>query len=309
MTKSPINTENISDVELRQITVFKTVVECGGITAAELRLNKGKSAISMDLSSLEQRLGMTLCHRGPSGFSLTEQGKSIYAAAKQLIANIELFRQQTHEAQSQLTGKLNLHLADNAVWDHQLDISEVIANFHQAEPNIYINIVGSGPNEVAQAVLSGQADLGIDVLPRQSAALNCLPLYKEDLFLYCGDKHPLFSADCEELSLATLKHYEFIRIVTLRDATLEALLDDCRMTASASNLDMRAAMILSGQYLGFLPSHMAKHWTQTQKMRALMPETMSTCNDVYIITNKSQTCNPARDRFITAVNKVLNKHS
>lgn len=44
----------ISDIDFRQVRAFKTVVDCGGITAAELALNKGKSAISADISNLEK---------------------------------------------------------------------------------------------------------------------------------------------------------------------------------------------------------------------------------------------------------------
>ncbi|MFP3978997.1 LysR family transcriptional regulator [Marinobacter sp. KMM 10035] len=299
----------ISDIDFRQIRAFKAVVDCGGITAAELALNKGKSAISADISNLEKRLGIALCRRGRAGFFLTEHGQIIYDAVNKLLEDVEQFRQQIHTAQTQLTGRLDLYIADNAIWDAQLALPEVIASFHLSEPNVYLNICSGDPSEVEQAVLSGQAALGINVLPRQSASLNCHLLFKEDLFLYCGAGHPLFGASNGDLSIERLQEHEFIEVVTLHDAHLENLLADCKITASARNLDMRASMILSGKYLGFLPSYMAQHWTGSAKMRALMPSLMTTSNNVYAITNKSQSCNPARDIFLRVLNSTSNSRA
>ena len=36
----------ISDTEIRLLRIFKTVVECGGLTAAELEVDIGRSTIS-----------------------------------------------------------------------------------------------------------------------------------------------------------------------------------------------------------------------------------------------------------------------
>ncbi len=309
MSKRMILLPQISDIDLRQFRTYKTVVDCGGLTAAELALNKGKSAISMDISDLEKRLGITLCHRGRTGFSLTEQGQVIYDSVEELLSNLEQFRQQVHSAQIQLTGRLDLYIADNAVWDFQLDLAEVISRFHCLEPKVYININSGDPREVEQAVLSGQGALGISVLPRESSSLNSYPLFYEELFLYCGVNHPLFATDYDDISIELLREHQFIEIVTLHDVRLERLLGQCKITASAKNLDMRAAMILSGQYLGFLPSYLAQLWIRKNSMRALMPEVMFTRNDVYAITSKAQTKNPARDKFLQVLKSTSGRRN
>ena len=54
----------ISDMDLRLLRVFRTVVDCGGMAAAELELNIGTSTVSRHIKDLETRLGLTLCRRG-----------------------------------------------------------------------------------------------------------------------------------------------------------------------------------------------------------------------------------------------------
>ncbi|MFM7786129.1 MAG: LysR family transcriptional regulator, partial [Gammaproteobacteria bacterium] len=60
----------VTDLDLRLLRVFRTVVESGGFAAAELALNVGRSTISKQIKDLETRLGMRLCRRGRGGFAL-----------------------------------------------------------------------------------------------------------------------------------------------------------------------------------------------------------------------------------------------
>ncbi|RAD19160.1 LysR family transcriptional regulator, partial [Burkholderia multivorans] len=57
----------LSDMDLRLLRVFKGVVQCGGMAAAELELNIGISTISRHVKDLETRLGLVLCRRGRAG--------------------------------------------------------------------------------------------------------------------------------------------------------------------------------------------------------------------------------------------------
>jgi len=68
----------LSDMDLRLLQVFKAVVECGGLSAAELELNIGTSTVSRHMKDLETRLGLTRCRRGRAGFALTAEGRRGY---------------------------------------------------------------------------------------------------------------------------------------------------------------------------------------------------------------------------------------
>ena len=76
----------LSDMDIRLLRVFKTVVDCGGMAAAELELNIGTSTVSRHIKDLETRLSLTLCRRGRAGFALTPEGEQIYAETLRLLA-------------------------------------------------------------------------------------------------------------------------------------------------------------------------------------------------------------------------------
>jgi DNA-binding transcriptional LysR family regulator len=84
----------LSDMDLRLLRVFRSVVECGGMAAAELELNIGTSTISRHIKDLETRLGLTLCRRGRGGFALTPEGQRMYAETLRLLAATDALSQQ-----------------------------------------------------------------------------------------------------------------------------------------------------------------------------------------------------------------------
>ena len=79
MARRPLH---IQQADIRLLRVFQTIVHAGGIAAAEMVLNVGRSTISRQLSDLELRLGIKLCDRGPGGFALTEEGTRVFEAGK-----------------------------------------------------------------------------------------------------------------------------------------------------------------------------------------------------------------------------------
>ena len=66
---------NLTDVDLRMLRIFCSIVDAGGFTAAQVPLNTSLSRLSVLVRDLEVRLGYSLCKRGKSGFQLTEEGE------------------------------------------------------------------------------------------------------------------------------------------------------------------------------------------------------------------------------------------
>jgi DNA-binding MarR family transcriptional regulator len=100
----------LSDADWRLLRVFLAVVDCGGMTAAELELNISTSTISRHVKDLEARLGLVLCRRGRAGFALTPAGERIVAESRQLLAATEqkLAEIRQRVIDGKLTGQDNI---------------------------------------------------------------------------------------------------------------------------------------------------------------------------------------------------------
>lgn len=65
-----------------------------------------RSAISLHMSDLENRLGIRLCQRGRAGFALTDEGREILEYIEVLTAAIEDFRSKVNQMHNRLKGSL-----------------------------------------------------------------------------------------------------------------------------------------------------------------------------------------------------------
>ncbi|MDX2319186.1 MAG: LysR family transcriptional regulator, partial [Moritella sp.] len=98
----------LGDAHIRILRIFKVVVESGGFASAEVELNISRPAISQAISELESLLKMRLCHRGRSGFSITEQGEQVYQSTLQLLSSLATFKAQVNAINTDLVGELNI---------------------------------------------------------------------------------------------------------------------------------------------------------------------------------------------------------
>src|SRR5690554_743936 len=183
---------NPTDLDLRLLRVFETVVRAGSFTAAEVELNKSKSSISMDISTLERRLGLKLCRRGRSGFALTSQGKKIHAITLDLFNHLQEFRGRVGQVASRIEGVLAVAMDDNFPVVACTELSEAIRMFSITNPAVFLSVRASSPEHVVQLVLEGSADLGMTAVPRHIPELLIEPMFEETMVLFCGNKHPLF---------------------------------------------------------------------------------------------------------------------
>ncbi|GGK56077.1 LysR family transcriptional regulator [Amphritea balenae] len=265
----------IADIDLKLLRIFKTVVECGGFSAAEVELNIGRSAISRQMSDLETRLDMHLCQRGRSGFQLTEHGRLVYEATQELLVDLEKFRANVNAVHSRLIGELTLGLTDNMLTDPNSPVVDVLGAFHQQEPEVKINLQVAAPNEVERAVIEGRFNIGIVPQHHELPGLEYYDLYHETSLFYCGHNHPLFNTPAARLSLNTISQYDFIAPGYTHSVMLKEQFPQLKACATSYQVEGIATLILSGQYVGFLPKHYAALWHDKQLIRALLPDTLS----------------------------------
>lgn len=262
----------IADVDLKLLRVFKAVVEAGGFSAAEVDLNVGRSAISRFIADLEARLDMRLCERGRSGFALTERGSHVYNATLELLQDLEKFRSHVNSAHSKLVGEINLGLTDNMLSEPQSPIIDVLGDFHREQPGVRINLQVSSPNEVERSVVEGRFHLGIVPQHHALPSIDYRPLYTERSQFYCGAQHPLFERDCSDIDLSVISQQDFISPSYNHSVLLNREFPQLKASASSYQVEGVACLILSGQYLGFLPDHYAARWVEAGQMKVLLAD-------------------------------------
>src|SRR5712691_10447653 len=96
-------------MDTRQLAAFCAVVERKSFSQAAERLGVTQPAVSLQIRSLEQRLGTRLLDRSGRRVEPTEAGLRLYASAQRVLALEEqLLQEVTGDAEGEVTGTLEL---------------------------------------------------------------------------------------------------------------------------------------------------------------------------------------------------------
>ena len=262
----------LSDMDLRLLKVFKSVVECGGMAAAELELNIGTSTVSRHVKDLETRLGLVLCRRGRAGFALTTEGQRVYEQTLSLLAAVDGFRSSIDDIHRRMGGQLEIAVFDKTASNPQARIAQAIARFTKLAPAVTLSLHVASLNTIERGLIDGHFHVGVIPTHRHSQSLSYADLFGETMHLYCGSQHPLFSASHENLDWDSLHAYPFAGLGHHSPNMELSHRANLTRTATGSDEEAIALLILSGQFLGFLPDHYAERFTQQGLMQAIAPQ-------------------------------------
>lgn len=262
----------ISDSDIRLLRVFQVVVDCGGMTAAELELNISTSTISRHVKDLETRLGLTLCRRGRGGFSVTPEGERIHAETRQLLAATESFRASVDELHQRLGGVIHVAVFDKTASNPQARIAQAVALFRRQAPDVVLNLHVGTIQAIERGVMEGHYQLGIIPEHRRSDSLGYEELFGETMWLCCAQGHPLFHADQAALAWSDVRGHAFAGLGYHSPNMEVSHRERLQRSATAFDQESVATFILSGDFLGFLPDHYAKGFVQAGQMRPICPD-------------------------------------
>lgn len=300
-TRRPEPLAQVSDFDIRLLKLFRRVVECGGFSAAESVLGIGRSAISQQMSDLEQRLGLRLCQRGRAGFALTEEGREVYQSTQQLLAALESFRTEVNGLHQHLRGELNIGLTDNLVTVPHMRITHALARLKALGPDVRIHIRMTPPSEVEQGVLDGRLHIGVVPQAGALSGLDYQALYDERSLLYCAVGHPLFYVDDQQLEDQRLNAQDAIAPTFRLPPEVQSHYQALNCSASASDREGMAFLILTGRYIGYLPDHYAAAWVQQGRLRALKPASRFYDLSLASVTRKGRRPHLVLESFLEAL--------
>jgi DNA-binding transcriptional LysR family regulator len=130
---------------------------------------------------------------------------------------------------------------------------------------------GDSISNIEKLLLRDKAHIGIFPGYQQVEGLNYVPLYSESIYLCCGKKHRFFNKIDSEISHKDLASVAAIHPGIDIDMAGRAQLQQLNLCAKAYQFDTRKAMILSGQYLGFMPQSYIQQELSQGEIRIIQP--------------------------------------
>lgn len=142
---------------LEQLRIFIAVAEKQHVTRAANELNLTQSATSAAIAALETRYGIKLFDRVGRGIVLTQTGRDFLNEARAVVARAKAAAQVLDDLAGLKRGSLSL-AASQTVANYWLPPR--IEVFRRTYPGIDLRVRIANTEQVAHAVIQGNADLG-----------------------------------------------------------------------------------------------------------------------------------------------------
>ena len=265
-----------------KLRVFHAVAEAGSFTHAGESLNLSQSAVSRQISALEESLSVPLFHRHARGLILTEQGELLFRTAREVFAKLAMAEGLISESKDRPKGplKITTTVAFGSIW-----LTPRIREFLDLYPEIQVSLV---VDDSELDLSMREADVAIRMSPPRQPDLIQRHLVSVQVHIYASNdyvqKHgaPKRPEDLEEHRI----------IVYGEDARppvpgVNWLLEvgnrpghDRRPILTVNNTYGMLRAIMSGLGLATLPDFVASE--QTGLVR-ILPEISGPPNEAYFV--------------------------
>ena len=160
-------------MELYQLRGFAAVAELGHLTRAAEKLHVSQPALSAQIRSLEETLGVTLFERGSSGMSLTAAGRRLLPVAQDVVAKASLLRGLAQSFHGDIAGRVRVGtLAD----PETLRLGAVLATARERHPLLEIELHHEVSGAAFAKVRNGELDASYYYGPLAQAEIASVPL-------------------------------------------------------------------------------------------------------------------------------------
>ena len=100
--------DGFTDMDWDKLKVFHAAAEAGSFTHAGEQLGLSQSAVSRQVSALEQELSVSLFHRHARGLILTEQGDLLFRTAHDVFMQLQAARAKLTDSRERPSGDLKI---------------------------------------------------------------------------------------------------------------------------------------------------------------------------------------------------------
>jgi len=174
-------------MDTRQLAAFCAVVERKSFSQAAERLGVTQPAVSLQIRSLEQRLGRQLLDRSGRRVEPTEAGRRLYASAQRLLAAEEhLLEDLDADDEGAITGTLELGASTGP---GGTVVPLLLCEFQEQHPYVRVRLNVSDTQTVVDRVAERELELGIVGAGRRHRGVAFEPFFRDEVVLACPPDH------------------------------------------------------------------------------------------------------------------------
>ena len=283
-------------MEIRQLRMFREVVDAGSISEAARRMNLSQPPLSYHMKMLEQELGVTLFHRGKKNIELTPAGRLLYERAETMLSLESAVSREVSEEGTKKTLRIGVTPTTSPL------LIPVLTKLHQMEGNLVFEVSDGTSFSLREMLEKGILDCTLLRSPIRLDGLNARQLRKEPFIAVGNDEG--FCAD-DKITIRELSAYPLI-IYRRYETFIHSAFHNQGLLPSiqAVSDDARTALFMaqSGIGLALLPRSMAPLF-QNVYCRTVAESNLET--DILFVCRKNTQTNPLIVQLIELLKEAI----
>ncbi|MBW1658538.1 LysR family transcriptional regulator [Flavobacterium quisquiliarum] len=271
-----------------RLKVFYTVALRLNFTKAATELYITQPAVSKHIQELEETYKTKLFERNGSKIALTPAGKILLKYTKSIF---DIYREIDFEMSSFNKERQGLLRLGASTTISQYIISPVLANFHQKQKDIKVNLLNGNTEQIENALINKEIEIGIVEGQSKNQSIKYIPFLKDELVLVCNSNNSFVKQN--EISLNDLKSMKFITRER-GSGTLEVIefalkkvglkFSDLQIEMQLGSTESIKSYLLNSDCFAFMSIHAVSKELRNKELIVLDVEKLSIERFFYIIT-------------------------
>lgn len=167
-------------MELRQLRLFRRIVEEGSFSRAAARLGVTQPALSRAVRALEEELGTPLLYRNGRGVTLTADGQRFAEELVPMLEGLEALQTRTVAARGVPRGRVSLAMPPSV---SALLAPPLMQHLRAEAPEVELHLLDGYTGTLHEWLTAGRVDIAVLNTHRRSAVLRTEPLFDAHLYL------------------------------------------------------------------------------------------------------------------------------
>jgi DNA-binding transcriptional LysR family regulator len=286
-------------VHLETLRLYCDVVRLRSFSRGAAQNFVSQSAASQALQQLEDHLGVALLDRTRRPFVVTPEGAAFYDACREILAGWERAKAEAGAVKARVDGTVRV-AAIYSVGLH--DVSRHMQRFRSLYPSALVQLECLHPHKVVDAVMNGEADVGIMSYPPANRSLSIVPLRDEPMAFVCHPSHRL--ARRKVVRPADLNGEAFVAFdpeLTIRRAIDRALRQHnvkVNTVMAFDNIETIKQAVIIAAGVTILPRHTVQNEAGVRTLAVVPFDLPGLVRPVGIIHRRQKPLSPTVVRFI-----------
>ncbi|MFR3730292.1 LysR family transcriptional regulator [Lacrimispora sp.] len=263
-------------INFLNLEYFLAVAEELNITRAAKRLYISQQSLSNHISNMEKEFGVQLFNR-TMPLTLTYAGRSLKHRAKQLLDLKDETYRELADIKDFTIGQLSIGISHTR---GRFLLPAILPAYREKFPNIELHLVEGNSSELSTALIHGEIDLMIDLLPFKAENVETIPICEEEILLVVPDQilDTHFPGKQEDIKrelklnpdIQLLKDCPYLlihkgnRVRTIADEIFEDAQLSPAILLETENIETVLALAAKGMGITFYPRMFASGYTSSE---------------------------------------------